>query len=214
LLSGTTRFNDIRRGIPRISKTMLAERLRELLHSGVVSRAEDDSGPAYTLTLAGIELEGIVRELGTWGQRRLPRTLPKEELDGDALLWDVQRRVRVEKLPPEPTVLQIDLTGVPGRNVSRFLLLRRTEVSLCSQNPGFPVGLHLTVPLRTMTAWWRGDISFDDARASGLVLRGRKDWVRAFPTWFERYVFASVHPIRPLPREGTDSVPTARSRGR
>jgi DNA-binding HxlR family transcriptional regulator len=195
LLSGTTQFNDFRRGIPRISRTMLAERLRELRDAGVVVRTEGEDGPAYALTDAGVELANIVREIGTWGQRWLPRNLPKNELDGEALLWDVHRRVRTEKLPARPLVVRIELTGSPGRNTTRFLLLRRAEVSLCIENPGFPVEVELTAPLRTMTAWWRGDISFDDARSAGLVLRGRKESVRAFPTWFARYAFADVSPV-------------------
>jgi DNA-binding HxlR family transcriptional regulator len=206
LLSGTTQFNDIRRGIPRISRTMLSERLRELVDAGVVARAVSEGGPAYALTESGLELASTVREVGVWGQRWLPRTLPRDELDGETLLWDVQRRVRLEKLPAKPIVLRIALTGTRAPASHRFLLLRRTEVSLCKQNPGFPVEIELTVSLRTMTAWWRGDLSFDDARAEGLVLRGRKEWVRAFPSWFARYAFADVRPV------GTDSVPEARAR--
>src|SRR5512138_1790548 len=90
LLSGSTRFNDLRRGIPRVSRTMLSARLRELCDAGVVTRSGGEDGPTYALTAAGEELMGVVRELGTWGQRWLPRTLPREELDEDVLLWDVR----------------------------------------------------------------------------------------------------------------------------
>jgi DNA-binding HxlR family transcriptional regulator len=72
LLSGSTRFNDVRRGIPRISRTTLAARLRELLDAGVITHA--GGGPSYALTEAGRELASAVRYLGTWGQRWLPRT--------------------------------------------------------------------------------------------------------------------------------------------
>jgi DNA-binding HxlR family transcriptional regulator len=211
LLSGTTRFNDIRRGIPRISRTMLAQRLRELLDHRIIVRRDDDGGPAYSLTEAGGELAKTIAELGTWGQRWLPRSLTRDELDTDALIWDVQRRILVERLPPKPIVVQIELSGAPGR-ATRFLLLRRSEVSLCSANPGFPVELRVCASLQTITAWWRGDISFERARASGLLLQGRKEWMRAFPTWFARYLFADVRPIRAA--GSTDSVPTRASRRR
>jgi DNA-binding HxlR family transcriptional regulator len=206
LLLGTTQFNEFRRGIPRISRTMLAQRLRELLDHGVVVRQDDEGGPVYALTEAGLELARTVQELGTWGQRWLPRDLPRTELDAEALLWDVQRRIATEKLPRKPIVLRIELTGAPGR-ASKFLLLRRSEVSLCSENPGFPMELQLSAPLRTLTAWWRGDISFENARSAGLVLRGKTEWIRAFPTWFRRYLFADVTAIRPREAIGTDSVP-------
>jgi len=209
LLSGTSQFNDFRRGIPRISRTMLAQRLRELLDHGVIVRTDDGRAPAYALTEAGLELARTVRELGTWGQRWLPRDLPRSELDAEALLWDVQRRVDQEKLPSRPIVVRIELTG-SSKQAAKFLLLRRSEVSLCGENPGFPVEVELSAPLRTMTAWWRGDISFPQARAAGLELRGRKELLKAFPTWFARYVFSDVSAVRLGEAHGTDSVPFKR----
>lgn len=196
LLSGSVRFNDIRRGIPRISRTMLSARLRELRDAGVIIRSEGDGTQSYALTIAGIELAGAVRELGTWGQRWLPRTLPREELDGDVLLWDIHRRVRHDQLPVAPVVIRVEATGPHSRASTRFLLLRRSEVSICTANPGFPEELRLTAPLGTLTAWWRGDMSLAAARSAGMVLQGPREWVTAFPTWFQRYAFAEVQAAR------------------
>jgi DNA-binding HxlR family transcriptional regulator len=192
LLSGSTRFSEIQRGIPRISRTMLSARLRELLDAGVIERASDEA--TYALTAAGLELAETVRELGTWGQRWLPRTLPKEDLDADALFWDIRRRIRMDLLPAAPVVARFELADLHGRAGLRFLLLRRSEVSLCAENPGFPDELRVRARLRTLTAWWRGDLSLADARASGMIIDGRRKWVRAFPAWFERYLFAEVAP--------------------
>ena len=188
MLSGSQRFNDIRRGIPRISRTVLSARLRDLTAAGVIRRLD---GPAYELTNEGRELGTLIRDLGIWGQRWLPRTLPREQLDADALLWDMHRRVRTEELPPAPVVIRIEFAeGV------RFLLLRRSEVSICRTNPGFPEELTIRAPLRTLTAWWRGDITLSHARAEGMVVEGRRQWVRAFPRWFEQYLFAGVAPAK------------------
>ena len=193
LLSGSSRFNEIRRGIPRISRTMLSQRLRELEDARVVTRQSDRNGPSYALSEAGMDLSSAIRELGFWGQRWLPRSLPRSELDAEALLWDVQRRVRTRELPVTPIVMRIEFTGAKVR----FLLLRRNEVSLCTENPGFPEELELAGPLQTITAWWRGDLSLSEARAEGMVLRGRRAWVRAFPRWFLRYAFAEVRGADP-----------------
>jgi len=194
LLFGSARFNDLQRGIPRISRTMLSARLRGLVDAGVIDRTAENTPPAYALTEAGRELASTVRELGTWGQRWLPRTLPRDELDAEALLWDVQRRVRKESLPSAPVLARIEIVDARGAQRVRFLLLRREEVSLCSVNPGFPVELSLSGTLRTLTAWWRGDISYAAARGAGMSIEGRREWVRAFPKWFERYLFADVPP--------------------
>jgi DNA-binding HxlR family transcriptional regulator len=194
VLCGSHRFGDIRRGIPRISRTMLSARLRELVDVGVLARTAGSGAPTYELTQAGRELETVVRDLGVWGQRWLPRTLPREELDADALLWDVQRRIRSDALPPKPIVVRIELSDARGRAGTRFLLLRRSEVSLCTENPGFPDELCIRGSLRTLTAWWRGDLSLAEARSAGMTVEGRREWVRAFPSWFLRYAFADVVP--------------------
>src|SRR5262245_15353038 len=88
LLSGSRRFGEIRRGIPRISRTMLAARLRELADAGVIERHAGLHGPEHRLTPAGEELGAVVRDLGSWGQRWLPRELTRHQLDARPLLWD------------------------------------------------------------------------------------------------------------------------------
>ncbi len=194
LLCGSRRFGEVHRGIPRISRTMLSARLRALLEAGVLERREGDGGPEYGLTKAGGELAAVVRELGTWGQRWLPRELHASHLDVDALLWDVQRRTRREALPDRPLVVRLELSDVRGAASRRYLLLRRSEISLCTANPGYPEELCLRADRRTLVGWWRGDVTFAQARGMGLVLEGRREWIRAFPTWFERYLFAGVTP--------------------
>jgi hypothetical protein len=92
-------------------------------------------------------------------------------------------------------VARLELSNARGRVSVRYLLLRRSEVSLCSANPGFPEELRVRAPLRVLTGWWRGDLSLADARSAGLVVDGRRTWVRAFPGWFERYAFAGVRQI-------------------
>jgi DNA-binding HxlR family transcriptional regulator len=199
LLCGSRRFGDVQRGIPRISRTMLSARLRELADGGVIERHEGDGGPEYRLTPAGLELAGIVRELGTWGQRWLPRRLHASDLDARPLVWDLHRRVRREALPEKPFVLCLELTDVRGAAARHYLLLRRTEVSLCTENPGFPEELCLRATRRTLIGWWRGDLTFRQALDAGLTLEGRREWVRAFPGWFERYLFAPIAPARVTP---------------
>jgi DNA-binding HxlR family transcriptional regulator len=195
LLCGGRRFNDIRRGIPRISRTMLSERLQALTAIGAVRRIDGARGPEYALTPAGEELAGLIGALGNWGQRWLPRRAEEEDLDLDPVLVDMQRRVRPGQLPKDPLVLRIELEGCG----LRFLLLKTAEVSLCSHNPGFPEPLRLRGRLPGLVAWWRGDASLSEAQRMGLALEGPRALIRAFPTWFDRYQFADVRPALNLP---------------
>ena len=185
LLCGSRRFNDIRRGIPRISRTMLSERLQALVAIGAVVQA----GTEYRLTPAGEELIGLIGALGTWGQRWLPREAAGEDIDLGPLLVDMRRRVDAEALPKHPLVLRFQLKG----HAPQMLLLKPGEASLCTHNPGFPE-LGVRGPLAALAGWWRGDLSFAEAQRAGLALDGPRALTRAFPRWFQRYLFAAVRP--------------------
>ncbi|MDQ8726267.1 helix-turn-helix domain-containing protein [Bradyrhizobium sp. LHD-71] len=190
LLCGSRRFNDIRRGIPRISRTMLSERLQTLTFVGAVARSDGEHGPEYALTQAGEELASVVSALGTWGQRWLPRHAASEDVDLEPLLVDMQRRVCFDALPKDPMVVRFELQ----RSQPRFMLLKAAEASVCTQNPGFPEPLRIRGPLAALVAWWRGDTSFAEAQRGGLAIEGPRTLARAFPGWFARYQFARVAP--------------------
>jgi DNA-binding HxlR family transcriptional regulator len=198
LLCGSHRFNDILRGIPRISRTVLSERLQALIHANAIARCEGPAGPEYALTPAGLELLGMIGELGRWGQRWIPRQAHAEDLDLEPLLIDMRRRVKFDALPRQPLVVRLELTG----HRPSYLLLRGTEASLCNHNPGYPEPLGLSGPLAALASWWRGDLSIREAQRCGLRLEGARALVRAFPGWFDRYMFVDVPPA-----VGQDSVP-------
>lgn len=205
LLCGSRRFNEIRRGIPRISRTVLSERLQLLVHAEAVARTDGSTGPEYALTPAGKELLGLIGELGRWGQRWLPRQTHIEDLDLEPLLIDMRRRVNFDALPREPLVVRLELDG---RRPS-YLLLRDTEASLCNHNPGYPEPISLCGSLAALVSWWRGDLDFREAQRSGLRIEGPRPLIRAFPGWFDCYLFADVKPAW-----GQDSVPLESARSR
>lgn len=192
LMCGSNRFAEILRGIPRLSRTVLSERLHLLVEMGIVDKENARHGPRYTLTASGRELSGVLSPLAIWGQRWLPRNASDEDIDLDALLADMVRRVREESIPLRPFVLRVELLRQPRR----FMLMKKGETSLCSHNPGFPEALRITGPLSAIVAWWRGDATFAEAQRSGLSLEGAREAVKGFSTWFDRYMFADIAPAR------------------
>lgn len=190
LLSGSRRFSDIRRGIPRISRSVLAARLRALESLGALRRIEAATGPEYELTEAGRDIAPIVASMATWGQSWLPRRTEEEDLDLEPLLVDMARRTRPDSLPKEPVVIRVRMKGAG----TMFLLLKSGECAACEMNPGFPEALSVGGSLAALTAWWRGDRTLAEARRDGLQLEGSSAMVRAFPGWFARYAFADVEP--------------------
>jgi DNA-binding HxlR family transcriptional regulator len=205
ILCASRRFNDIRRGIPRISRTVLSERLQALVLAGVVTRVDAAQGHEYALTSAGQELAILVSALGTWGQRWLVREPAAEDLDVEPLLVDMARRVRFSALPKDPLVVRFEIRG----HRQRFMLLKKTEASLCHQNPGFPELVCVRGPIAAAVAWWRGDVSFVEAQRQGLAIAGPKAFIRAFPGWFDLYPFAHVGPAAAKTHRNSVPAPVA-----
>lgn len=184
LLAGSRHFNDIERGLPGISRSLLAARLRALEDADVLTRR---TGPRpniseYDLTDAGRELSAVIDRLGAWGVRWAFGDPRPEELDPVLLLWKVHQRIRRDRLPPRRTVVEFEFRGRCGRRL--WLLLEPREVSVCLKPPGFDTDLIVTSDLVDFYRVWLGEIDFARAVRSGtLKVEGPSALVRDFPTW-------------------------------
>ena len=197
LLAGSTRFNDLRRGLPRMSPALLSQRLKELEEAGVVARTPVPGDPTileYGLTEAGQELQPLVESFGKWGQRWIPSKLSLELLDAQLLMWDMRRGLKFDPPPPRRLVIQIQYPDAPKRDRGWWLIVEPDQpVDLCSVDPGHDVDLYVTSPLRTMTAIWMGIESVRNARESDrLMLTGDRDLIETMERWLGLSPFAPV----------------------
>lgn len=195
LLAGSTRFNDLRRGLPRMSPALLSQRLKELEETGIVERrpvAGEHGINEYALTDAGRELQPLVESFGKWGQRWIPSKLSLEQLDANLLMWDMRRGLRFDPPPPRRLVIQFQYLDAPKRERNWWLIVDPDHpVDLCSVDPGYDVDLYVTSPLRTMTAIWMGIETVRDARATdSLVLTGDRDLIDTMERWLGLSPFA------------------------
>lgn len=194
LVCGGERFNEIRRGMPLISPTLLAQRLRGLEDAGLVHRepAPDGRGWAYRLTEAGRELRPLVELAGHWGQRYLGHRIDAQDLDAGVLMWDMRRRLQVERFPMSWAVLQFDYPDAPRKMRHWWLLVEGTEVDLCMENPGFEPDLYVVCELRIMIEVWMGKLSVARAiRNDALKLHGSRILIRSIGTWLGLSMFAN-----------------------
>jgi DNA-binding HxlR family transcriptional regulator len=192
LIAGSDRFNDIHRGVPRMSRTLLSKRLKQLTAEGLVDRREQDDGPVYGLTTAGEQLRPLIEILGEWGVRWID-SLADDDLDPAFLLWDMHRSVNADALPEGQTVLALTFHGLAPDLRDWWLLLRAGDVEICDHDPGFDTDVAITSPIRTFVRVWRGDLSWDDALRAGTVeLHGPTQLRRQIPAWFHLSHFASV----------------------
>jgi DNA-binding HxlR family transcriptional regulator len=184
LLAGSHHFNEIERGLPGISRSLLASRLRQLEDAGVVERRASvrPKATSYELTAAGRDLQRVLNRLGAWAVKWVFRDPRPDEQDPVLLAWMMRRRVRRDLLPPQRTVVELDFSGKYGRRL--WLVLEPREVSVCLKPPGFESDLILKSDLAYFQRVWLGHIDFAAAVRSGnVVIEGAPGLARAFPRW-------------------------------
>jgi DNA-binding HxlR family transcriptional regulator len=196
LMAGSTRFNELRRGVPRMSPALLSQRLKELEAAGVVARRPCPAEPAvmeYQLTRSGRDLAPVVMAFGTWGQRWVETKVQLENLDVQLLMWDMRRNLNPEPMPKRRSVLQFVYPELPAVRRSWWLIVDPAEgADLCSIDPGLDVDLYVSTDLRTMTAIWMGMDSVRAAVAARrMLLTGERGLIADMQVWLGRSVFAT-----------------------
>jgi DNA-binding HxlR family transcriptional regulator len=210
---GSVRFSDLQRGVPRMSSSLLARRLKDLEFAGIVERRAGESGTVeYHLTPAGQEMFPVVEQMGLWAQRWLRhRLVEPTNLDPDLLMWDIRRNVaRAEAIHERRFVVEFLLSGAPVTHRRYWLVFDRGEVDLCYRDPGHEVALYVTAPLRLLTEVWLGHVGVAQALRRGLLrIEGSRHDVAAFPSWFTLSTFAAAGQTPP----GRDRVAPAAGSG-
>ena len=184
LILGSHRFNEIERGLPGISRSLLASRLRELEEAGVIERLPGAQPKlmAYHLSDAGRDLKTVIETLGAWGVRWAFGEPRPEELDAGLLIWRIHQRINRELLPERRTVVEFDFTGPRGQRV--WLLLEPREVSVCVTPPGFDSDLIVHSDLAFFYRLWLGDIEYEAAiRCRSVVVDGLPALAKQLPRW-------------------------------
>jgi DNA-binding HxlR family transcriptional regulator len=201
LVTGSEHFNELRRGVPRMSPTLLSKRLSQLVRAGVVDKHDDGTDVRYILTPAGRELRPVVEALGVWGIRWIGQ-LGDEDLDPKLLLWDMHRNIDHDTVPAGRTVVQFRFPDVPATIRDWWLVITPDHADVCDADPGFPVAVTVTARLRHMVEIWRGDLRWPEALRSGAVtVEGPQTLRRALPRWFTLSAFAPTpRPTAPAGR--------------
>lgn len=192
LLMGSERFNELRRGVPRMSPSLLSRRLQQLTRAGIIDRRVEGDDVRYVLTDAGHELRPVVEALGVWGTRWIGQ-IGDQDLDPKLLLWDMHRNVDYDAVPEGRTVVQFRFPDAPAGVRDWWLVIDARDTDVCDVDPGYPVAVTVTAGLRPMVQIWRGDIGWSQAlRAGVLELSGPEAMRRALPRWFTLSPFATV----------------------
>lgn len=198
LILGGRRFNDIHRGVPRMSPALLSRRLKTLENAGIIERQRAGRRTEYALTEAGAQLAPAIESLALWGKRWLPATLSDDNADPDLVMWDMHRRMNVDRMPDTRTVIQFEFTDQPRSRRLRWIVGDATGVELCITDPGIGVDLFVTSDSRTVTMVWYGDVPLGHAIGAGAIeVHGPRHLCEAFPSWLQLNQLAAVARQRP-----------------
>ena len=184
LLMGARGFNDIHRGVPRISKNLLTQRLDSLRRSGIVEqvREEGERKHFYRLTVAGRELAPVIDALGTWGYNWASKDLEDDRLDPDFLMWSLRRLVRVDALPDERVVITFRFRKHADRLY--WLVLHKPDVDLCLDDPGYEVSLEVEGTVAALARVCLGHLELAHAlRAGDVEVHGAPRYRSALSSW-------------------------------
>jgi len=194
--AGSETFNDLRRGLPLMSPSLLSARLKSLEAAGVVDRTEADGRVRYTLTEAGLELKPILLAMGTWGHRWARSKLGKEDLDPSMLMWDIHRTMNAEYFGAERTVLLFEFSDYAAKFRRWWLIVEDGEVDVCMKDPGQEVDLQVTTTVRSLTAVWMGDMGLGQAVRNKLIkVSGPAKLKSDISVWLGTNYFAAVKPV-------------------
>lgn len=193
LISGSAHFNEIRRGVPKMSPALLSRRLRSLERVGVIERKDDGSRVTYVLTRSGRELEPIVDALGAWGTRWIGH-LGEEDLDPHLLMWDMRRNIPIDAWPRSRTVIAFEFTGVEPASSRWWLVVNGSDADVCDYDPGYEPTATVCTSLRTMIEVWRADTTWERALASGAIdIVGPVTVRRSVPRWIAQSPMISAY---------------------
>jgi DNA-binding HxlR family transcriptional regulator len=171
--SGSTRFNEIRRGVPGMSPTLMAKRLRDMEARGLVIRTENRATGEinYATTAIADELEPIVSALGRWAHRNIDAEVTLEKLDARLLMWNMRRKIDARALPPSRrSVIVFTYPELPKDEQSYWLIARPgAPVDLCTMDPGHDVDLFVSAELKAMTSAWMGHSSLRTEMSRGTI---------------------------------------------
>ena len=189
LMAGPSTFNNLHRGLPLMSRALLAERLRQLEHEGIVEKRKISGGShsEYWLTPAGDAFGEAIDALARWGLLYSRDRLAARDLDPGVFMWMLRRRARIDDLPDDRIVLRFEFSGVAASKTKlrlMWLVLDRPEIDVCMKDPGHPVDVLIRGDIATFVAIFLGHTRWKDKVGKSVMLEGDRGYAAQIPKWF------------------------------
>lgn len=197
LMMGSTRFNDLRRGLPKISPTILSRRLKTLEEQGVIEKIQiQGTTYDYRLTQSGEELRPLILGFGEWGHRWAKNKINKEDMDAGFLLWDMRRRIKTEYFGNKRVVIHIEFTDQKKNDQYWWMIIDEGEIDLCFEDTGHEPDIVVITELKTMTDIWLGYLPVKTAiNNQSLKMYGPAKHIRDITQWLGKSTFSDTQAV-------------------
>jgi len=200
ILLGSTRFNQLQRGLSHISPSLLTKRLAQLEEESLIvrKRIPGQRGYEYFPTEACKELFPVMEQIGIWGMRWLRNKMQDDDFDLQLLMFYLEQSIDTKQLVGKETVIKFNFTDVQDY-AQWWLVVEGDEIDVCVHDPGKEVDIHLTCTLRTMCELFIGDITYKKAIAEKkLVLVGHPALKKSIDRWIKPGMFAGIPPANKI----------------
>jgi DNA-binding HxlR family transcriptional regulator len=198
MMCGSTRFNDLKRGNPTLSPSLLSTRLKTLEAAGVIEKKVREGVPSeYHLTESGKDMGEVVVRLGLWGHKYARSRLTVDDYDPQLLMWDMRRRIDVSDFPDGRIVFSFVFMDMPPNRRAYWLVINDREVDLCIKYPGFDNDLTFETTSKAMAGVWMGYTTLKkEIHNKALKLTGNKDYINNIQDWLTLSLFSSPEELR------------------
>jgi DNA-binding HxlR family transcriptional regulator len=200
---GSTRFNDIRRGVGSISPGLLSKRLKEMEQAGLVERLEDRAAGTvdYLRTAKAIALEPALDALAAWAQCNIEAEAAMGHTDLSILMWQMRRWINLSELPLQRIVMRFHFNDKGLAYDTYWLVVQpgADQPELCTADPGMEIDLYIETNTLSLAGIMIGRSTIArEIDNGGLFLSGNARLARTMDRWLTRSSYVSVPGTIPL----------------
>lgn len=196
LWNGSTRFNDIRKGLGNISSALLSRRLKEMEAFGLVERVENKAKGTvdYFRTQKAINLEPAMDALAKWAQCNIEAEIALSGADASSIMWGVRRKIDLAELPRRRAVIRFHFRDDPPPKYPHYWFVVEPGADLpelCCVDPGRDVDLYVETGVVSLGAIIEGRSTIEREKERGsLFLSGDPGLARNMNRWLRTSVWA------------------------
>lgn len=194
MIFGSSSFNDISRGVPRMSRTLLSKRLKELVAIGLVKKGgPKNTEQQYHLTPAGEAMRSVVFSMADWAQEWLDVEPALKNIDADLLLWNIRRHCKTHRDLPDPFIVHFLLKDQIKKRQNSWLIFDGGQVDLCVIDRDFEADVQVETTAVSLTSIWMGWADFDaELAANNIMIHGPKAYVDLTQHWLGHSRLATI----------------------